>query len=194
MRPRSSVAVMQTHGQDSETYPVTPAMGRTGRAHRGYRYRGAPRPDPAASRLAELLERLADQRRMISLRSSRLRALSLELNKQVAQAVCDGVKAASIARAARLPAATVRGIGAGRDEFYPSGQSPEFHLGRIAALAAEVASVEAARAAVEQARTQALATARKLRLLDDYQLASASGLKPEEIARMTRGVGTAQAS
>lgn len=158
-----------------------------------YRYRGVPAPDPAVARAEELLSLLAQHKRMISLRSSRLRALSLELNERVAQAFCDGVKVAPLARAAGLPAATVRVIGA-QDELYPSGQSPESHLRTITTLAAEVESVEAARTAVEQTRAGVLATARKLRLLDDYQLAAASGLKPEEIRKMTRGIATPQAS
>ncbi|MHC6591247.1 hypothetical protein [Arthrobacter sp. C152] len=189
----------QTSPQDTEPSrrapaAVTHATGGTGGAQRTYRYRGVPRPDPAVARAEELLSLLAQQKRMISLHSSRLRALSRGLNERVAQAVCDGVKAAPVARAAGMPAATVRGIGARRDEFFPSGQSADSHLATLRELAAELASVEGARAAVEQARAEVLATARKLRLLDDYQLAAASGLKHEEIPKVTRGIATPRAS
>ena len=66
---------------------------RTGsEAPRAYRYRGAPTPEPAAARTREVLALLALQRKMIALRSSRMRGLANELHERVAQAVCDGLK------------------------------------------------------------------------------------------------------
>ncbi|MCT9623621.1 hypothetical protein QE394_001496 [Arthrobacter sp. SORGH_AS 212] len=167
------------------------AATHTGGSPRGaYRYRGTPQADPAAARIGEIRDLLEQQRRMISLRSSRLRALFSELNERVAQAVCDGVKVTTIARAAGVPVTAVRGIGLGRDGLYPSGLPAEDQLRTIAGIADEVSAVEAARAAVERHRVQVLADARKQRLLDDYQLASVSGLKHDEIRKMTRGVNT----
>ncbi|ACL38458.1 conserved hypothetical protein [Pseudarthrobacter chlorophenolicus A6] len=167
------------------------AATHSGGSPRGaYRYRGSARPDPAAARVGEIRDLLEQQRQMISLRSSRLRALFSELNERVAQAVCDGVKVTTIAQAAGVPVTTIRGIGLGRDGLYPSGLPAEEQLRSISRLADEVTAVEAARAAVERHRVQVLAAARKQRLLDDYQLASASGLKHDEIRKMTRGVNT----
>lgn len=161
-----------------------------GRHPRTYQYRGTPKPDPAAVEAEELRTLLAQQRRMISLRSSRLRSLSTELNERVAQALCDGVKVTAIAQATRLPLTSIRSTAAPGDDLFPSGQSTEEHLRSMAAVAEELAEAETARTTIEQKRTQVLATARKLRLLDDYQLASASGLKHDEIRKMTRGVGS----
>ncbi|BCW17725.1 hypothetical protein NtRootA9_04330 [Arthrobacter sp. NtRootA9] len=159
----------------------------------GYRYQGTPRQDVAASQALEIRELLAQQRRTISLKSSRLRALVSELNERVAQAVCDGAKVAAVARAAGVPAAKVRSIGLGKDGLFPSGQPAGEQLRAIAGVAEELAAVEAARAAVERTRTQLLADARRLRLLDEYQLASVSGLKHDEVRKMTRGAAPRQA-
>jgi hypothetical protein len=51
--------------------------GRTGGA--AYRYRGAPKPDPATARAQQALATLAQLRMTIALRSSRVRALTAEL-------------------------------------------------------------------------------------------------------------------
>jgi len=174
--------------------PGAAAVTARGPHLRTYQYRGTPKPDPAAVEAEDLRTLLAQQRRMISLRSSRLRSLSTELNERVAQALCDGVKVAAIARATGLPLTSIRSTAAPGDDLFPSGQSTEEHLRSIAAVAEELAEAETARTTIEQKRTQVLATARKLRLLDDYQLASASGLKHDEIRKMTRGVGSQPAS
>jgi hypothetical protein len=161
--------------------------GRTGGA--AYRYRGAPKPDPATASAQQALATLAQLRITIALRSSRVRALTAQLGDYVAQALCDGVKVAALAQASGLPAASIRSAAVARGDLYPSGQSRSGHLHLIAGLAAELAAAEGARSAVEEERTQVLALARKSRLLDDYQLAGASGLKSDEIRKMTRGVG-----
>ncbi len=146
--------------------------------------------DQAAARAEELLALLVQHRKMIALRSSRLRALTADLHDRVAQAICDGMKVASIAQVSRMPAAVVRATVRARDDLYPSGQSRTEHLHHIASLADELADAEDARAALEQKRIEVLVSARKSRLLDDYELACASGLKHEEIRKMTRGKGS----
>ena len=163
---------------------------RTGsEAPRAYRYQGAPNPDPAAARAREVLALLAQQRKMIALRASRMRDLANELHDRVAQAVCDGLKVGAVATASGMPAATVRAALA-REQLYPSGQGRAEQLRVIAELAADLAAATDARSALEQRRTEVLAMARKSRLLDDYQLAGASGLKSDEIRKMTRGMGS----
>lgn len=169
--------------------PRTAGTGTGGTGVAAYRYRGAPKPDPATARAQQALAMLAQLRTTIALRSSRVRALTAELGDCVAQALCDGVKVAAVAKAAGLPAAGIRSAALARGDLYPSGQTRGGHLHLIAGLAAELAAAEGARTAAEEERTQVLATARKSRLLDDYQLAGASGLKSDEIRKMTRGVG-----
>ncbi|MEO5315094.1 hypothetical protein PV772_13395 [Pseudarthrobacter sp. CC12] len=152
-----------------------------------YRYRGVPKPDPATARAQQALAMLAQLRTTLALRSSRVRALTAELGDCLAQAVCDGVKVAAVAKAAGQPAASIRSATLARGELYPSGQTRSGHLHLIAGLASELAAAEGARSDAEEQRTQVLALARKSRLLDDYQLAGASGLKSDEIRKMTRG-------
>ncbi|MDQ0733398.1 hypothetical protein [Arthrobacter sp. B1I2] len=168
---------------------ILPRTADTGTGRTAYRYRGAPKADPATARAQQALATLAQLRTTIALRSSRVRALTAELGDCVAQAMCDGVKVAALAQAAGLPAANIRSIAVARGDLYPSDQSRSSHLHLIAGLASELAVAEGARSAAEVERTQVLAMARKSRLLDDYQLAGASGLKSDEIRKMTRGVG-----
>ena len=169
--------------------PRTGGTGRGGAGVGGYRYRGVLKPDPDTARAQQALATLAQLRTSIALRSSRVRALTAELGDCVAQAVCDGVKVAAVAKAAGLPAASIRSAALARGDLYPSGQSRSGHLHVIAGLVSELAVAEGARSAAEEERAQVLALARKSRLLDDYQLAGASGLKSDEIRKVTRGVG-----
>ena len=169
--------------------PRTAGTGTGGAGVAAYRYRGTPKPDPTTARAQQALATLTQLRTTIALRSSRVRALTTELADYVAQALCDGVKVAALAQAAGLPAASIRSAALARGELYPSGQTRIGHLHLIEGLAAELAAAEGTRSAAEDERTQILALARKSRLLDDYQLAGASGLKSDEIRKMTRGVG-----
>ncbi|WP_240617826.1 hypothetical protein [Pseudarthrobacter sp. AG30] len=169
--------------------PRTAGTGTGAAGVAAYRYRGVPKPDPATARAQQALAVLAQLRTTLALRSSRVRALTAELGDCLAQAVCDGVKVAAVAKAAGQPAASIRSAALARGELYPSGQTRSGHLHLIAGLASELAAAEGARSAAEDERTRVLALARKSRLLDDYQLAGASGLKSDEIRKMTRGVG-----
>ena len=169
--------------------PRAAGTGTDGAGAAAYRYRGAPTPDPAAARAQQALAMLGQLRTTIALRSSRVRALTAELGDCVAQALCDGLKVAAVAKAAGLPAARIRSTALSRGELYPSDQTQNGHLHLIAGLAAELVAAEETRSAAEDERTQVLALARKFRLLDDYQLAGASGLKSDEIRKLTRGVG-----
>jgi hypothetical protein len=182
-------AVVAGRQTDKRVLPLSGGNGTGKAAPRAYRYRGPAKPDPAAARAREVLALLAGQRKTIALRSSRIRALVNELHDRIGQAVCDGVKVAAVAQVSGMPPAAVRTSARTRDDLYPSGQTPPEHLCLIEALAAELRAAESARNSVEQKRTEVLALARKSRLLDDYQLACASGLKHEEIRKMTRGVG-----
>lgn len=173
-----------------ETVPRRVRGGTASPNLRPYRYQGVPKVDPAAARAKEMLGLLLEQRKTIALRSSRLRALTAALHDRVAQAICDGVKVAAITQVSGMPPTAVRTIARARDDLFPSGQGRMEHLHHIASLANELTAMEDARTAVEQKRIEVLASARKSRLLDDYQLACASGLKHEEIRKMTRGKGS----
>ena len=62
------------------------------------------------------------------------------------------------------------------------------HLRVIARVLQELTDLEESRASVEEERLQLLASATRLRVLDDFELASLTGLRPEHIRKMTRGV------
>lgn len=178
-------------GQQERQRPSTSSAAREAGLRtggRGYTYRGTSRPDPKDRLGEQARELLAEHTQRISFRSSRLRALSADLNECIARALLDGLKVAAVARAARLSQWTVRVIGDSAEELQAPGVAPEEHLRAITALSAELASVEESRTAIEQKRLKLLASARRRHLLDDYELASASGVKHEHIRTMTRGV------
>jgi hypothetical protein len=140
--------------------PRTAGTATGGAGVTAYRYRGAPRPDPATARAQQTVAMLAQLRTTIALRSSRVRALTAELGDCVAQALCDGVRVAPVAKAAFLPAASIRSAALARGELYPSGQTRSGHLHLIAGSAAELAAAEGTRSAAEEERTRILALAR----------------------------------
>ncbi|KQR00491.1 hypothetical protein ASF72_16325 [Arthrobacter sp. Leaf141] len=128
---------------------------------------------------------------MLAFRSSRLRALSAKFNQHVAQALCDGLKMTAIAKAAGMPLGAIRSAAVSLDDVQPSGGSADEHLRGITQLGNELKAADGDRAVLERNRARLLASARALGLLDDYELASASGLKHEEIRKLTRGLRSA---
>lgn len=121
-----------------------------------------------------------------------MRALSVRLNQQIAQALCDGMKVANLAEASALSRWVVRTIGLSSEDLLPSGLAPEQHLAVIVRLRSELAALEQTKAALEGRRLKLLAAARRLGVLDDYELAALSGLQRETIRKMTWGLQPAQ--
>jgi hypothetical protein len=153
-----------------------------------YRYRGARKPDPGAVQAEKLRKLLRDGWQRISFNASSMRALSVRLNHQIAQALCDGMKVASLAEASALSRWAVRTIGLSSEDLLPSGWPPEQHLAVIGQLKSELAALEQTKAALEGRRLKLLAAARRLGVLDDYELAALSGLQRETIRKMTWGL------
>lgn len=153
-----------------------------------YRYRGARKPDPGAVQAEKLRKLLRDGWQRISFNASSMRALSVRLNQQIAQALCDGMKVASLAEASALSRWVVRTIGLSSEDLLPSGWPPEQHLAVIGQLKSELAALEQTKAALEEKRLKLLAAARRLGVLDDYELAALSGLQRETIRKMTWGL------
>ena len=154
----------------------------------GYRYRGKPRPDTAAVQAEKIRKKLREERQRISFNASSVRALSVRLNQQVAQALCDGMKATLLAGAADLSRWAVRTIGLSSEDLFPSGLPAEQHLAVIGELKSELAELAESRAALEGRRVKLLAAARRLGVMDDYELAALSGLQCEAIRKMTWGL------
>lgn len=152
-----------------------------------YRYRGRRKADPAAVQAERLSRLLREDRQRISFHASSMRALSVRLNQHVAQALCDGVKITGLARAAGLTRWAVRTIGLSFDDLVPSGLPAAQQLAVIGALKSELAELEASKADLEGRRIKLLAAARRLGVMDDYELASLSGLQSEAIRKMTWG-------
>jgi hypothetical protein len=154
----------------------------------GYSYRGVQRRQALGQQRAELRRLLTDTQGAIRFRSNRIRALSASLNQQVAQALRDGTPVADLARITQLSTLSVRRTGRAFDDLEPTGTATAEHLRAISRLLQELATVEASKAAVETARLQLLAEASKQKILDEFELASLTGLRPEQIRKMTRGV------
>ncbi|BCW72854.1 hypothetical protein NicSoilB8_38980 [Arthrobacter sp. NicSoilB8] len=180
------VAVLQR--PDRRTAPSTtdarPRQADVG----GYRYRGRQKPDTAAVQAEKIRTLLREERQRISFNASSVRALSIRLNQQIAQALCDGMKATLLAGAADLSRWAVRTIGLSSEDLFPSGVPAEQHLAVIGALKSELAELAKSKTVLEGRRVTLLAAARRLGVMDDYELAALSGLQHETIRKMTWGL------
>jgi histidine ammonia-lyase len=153
-----------------------------------YRYKGTAKPDQAAVQAENTRKLLRDNKQRISFNATSVRALSIRLNQQIAQALCDGIKVTRLAAAADLSRWAVRTVGLSADDLVPSGTPAEEHLARIRQLKSELAEFEESRTMLEDHRLNLLAAARRRGVLDDYELAALSGLQRETIRKMTWGV------
>jgi hypothetical protein len=152
-----------------------------------YRYRGTPKPDKAALQAERIRKLLKVNRRRLAFNSSSSRPLFARLNQHIAQALRDGIKVTRLAQAAGLSRWTVRTIGLTFDDLLPSGQPAEHQLAAIAGLKSELCELEESRADLEERRLNLLATARRLGVMDHFELAALSGLHSEAIRKMTWG-------
>lgn len=155
---------------------------------RGYRYRGRHKPDTAAARVEEIRGLLREGRQRISFNASSMRDLSIRLNQQIAQALCDGMKVARLADAAHMSCWAVRTVGLSSDDLFPSGWPAEQHLDVISRLRSGLAELEQSKAALEARRLKLLIAARRLGAMDDYELAVLSGLQSETVRKLTWGL------
>jgi len=153
----------------------------------GYRYRGRQKPHTAAVQAEKIRKLLREERQRISFNASSVRALSVRLNQQIAQALCDGMKTTLLASAAELSRWKVRTIGLSSEDLFPSGLQAEQHLALIGELKSELAELAESKAALEGRRVKLLAAARRLGVMDDFELAALSGLQHETIRKMTWG-------
>ena len=153
-----------------------------------YRYRGDQRRQAADQQRVEFSRLLTDKQGAIRFRSSRIRALGASLNQLVAQALRDGTPVADLVRITHLSALAVRRTGRAFDDLQPTGLAAAEHLRAISHLLRELTALEDSKAAVEVERLHLLAEASKRQILDEFQLASLTGLRPEQIKKMTRGV------
>ncbi|MEN8584129.1 hypothetical protein ABFP37_15650 [Burkholderia sp. RS01] len=94
---------------------------------------------------------------------------------------------AAPARFSTATASAPMGPDPSSEDLLPSGVPPEQHLAAIGRLKSELAALEQTKAALEGKRLNLLAAARRLGVLDDYELAALSGLQRETIRKMTWG-------
>lgn len=153
-----------------------------------YRYRGTSKPDNTAVQAEKTRKLLKHNKQRMSFNATSMRAVSIRLNQQIAQALCDGMKVTRLAAAAELSRWAVRTVGISAEDLAPSGMPAEEHLARIRQLKSELAELEETKTALEDGRLNLLATARRRGVLDDYELAALSGLQREMIRKMTWGI------
>ena len=182
------MAVPRTIDEASASASKCAAMPVGAGRGRLYRYRGASKSGQPAHGTEKVRRLLQYQRQLISFKSSSFRNLSAQMNELIAQALRDGLKITAVAQATRLSRADVRRIGIAFEDLEPAGTPVQDHLTAIVRMRAEVAAAAEERASIEKKRVQVLALARREGILDDYELASLSGLNPGEIGRMTWGV------
>lgn len=154
----------------------------------GYRYRGTPKPDAAALQAEKIRGLLRTNRQRIAFNASSTRPLSARLNQQIAQALGDGLKVTGLAAASGLSRWTVRTIGLSSEDMFPSGLPAERHLAVISELRSELAVLEESKSDLEGRRAELLAAARRLRVMDEHELAALSGLQSSAIRKLTWGL------
>lgn len=155
----------------------------------GYRYRSDSKPAPHSEGLDELKLRLRQHRRLLAFKSTSIRAGTALLNRHLALALVDGVSMRAVAGAARLSHKEVRQACQAFDDLPPSGFTAAVHLQSISSIEKELAALRQSKAAVEAARLNLMATTRRRHVMDDYELALLTGLRPDHIRRMTWGMG-----
>jgi hypothetical protein len=153
-----------------------------------YRYRGTPKPDKGAVEAEKIRTLLKANRQRLAFNASTSRPLSVRLNQHIAQALRDGMKVTRLAEAAGLSRWTVRTIGLTFDDLLPSGAATEHQLAVITGLKSELAELEKSKEDLEERRLTLLAAARRLGVMDDFELAALSGLQSEAIRKMTWGL------
>ena len=104
------------------------------------------------------------------------------------------MKVTRLAGAAELSRWAVRTIGLSSEDLFPSGLPAEQHLAAIKELKSGAGQLEESKAVLEGRRAKLLATARRLGVMDDYELAALSGLQREAIRKMTWGLQPAPVS
>lgn len=154
----------------------------------GYRYRGASNSVRPVSRAEQVRELLKQQRQALSFKSSSLRDLSIRMNERIAQAIMDGMKVTDLATVTELSRTEVRRIGVSFPDLDRTETTQREHLQAIRKLRRELQAIEKARDMLEEKRLHVIAAARKTQLIDDYELASLTGLNPAYLGKMTWGV------
>lgn len=164
-------------------------MGVTHHGDAGYyRYRGTPESDAATRQTVKMRKLLRVNRQRIEFNASSIRPLSVRLNQHVAQALRDGLKVTRLAQAAGLSRWTVRTIRLTFDDLVPSGLPADHHIAAITGLRAELEELEESKASLEERRLNLMVAARRLGVMDDFELAALSGLQRETIRKMTWGL------
>jgi len=169
----------------------------------GYRYgtsQRAARFSPSASRLTAgapegrtddggpFRSGLTQQRQRLARADSSFRALIGRRNELIAQCVQDRVPVTMIASALGVSAWVVRTAAADAAGLPPSGMSRQSRLGQLEEAARELAEADAERLGYEAERQSLVAAALRDGVLDVFELASLTGLTPEHIRKMTRGI------
>lgn len=112
------------------------------------------------------------------------------LNRHLAMALEDGLSVGALAEAAQLSRKDVRQTRLVFDDAHPPGTPKQEHLAAVAILGVELAALKQSKSSVEADQLLLLAKTRNQHLLDDFELALLTGLRHENIRKMTWGMGT----
>jgi|GEM_PF-1437313 len=131
---------------------------------------------------------LTQQRQRLARADSSFRALIVRRNELIAQCVQDRVPVTKIAAALGVSAWVVRTAAGDAAGLPPSGISKQSRFAQLAEAARELADADAERLGYETDRQALVADAHRSGVLDVFELASLTGLTPEHIRKMTRGI------
>lgn len=133
-----------------------------------------------------------ENRQALSQAFATVRPVTTRRNQQIADALWDGVPAAVVASATGTSLAALRTIGLSYEDMLPQGAHKDAHVATLLSTAKDLRNAEADKARLEHQRDHLIATAHRLGLHDEYQIAALTGISAPEIKRKIRGTRTSQ--
>jgi hypothetical protein len=135
-----------------------------------------------------LTKGFAGRRQLLAQAASTIRTLTMKRNDIIAQALQDGLAAATVASLTGESVRSVRAIGQASEDLYRSNTSRAAHVEAIRSSSKELLAAETVRAELEHQRERLIARAFESTPYDILDLAIMSGLTTEQIRKTTRGL------
>lgn len=169
----------------------TTARNARGESSGGYQYRGeaaAAQPHKPAAKDA-LVQELTNSTWCLTHASSRLRDATNQLNRYIGQAAQDGMSITMIVGITGLDTRQVRAAALAFEYLQPWGIKRAAHESTLKSLSDQLRKAAQEKTNLDGRRASLIIAALKSGLLDDFDAAALTGLRPEQIRKLTRGTG-----
>lgn len=122
----------------------------------------------------------------LSKMSGRIKALTIQRDQEIARAIWGGMSISTVASAVSESIPKVQSTGLAFEEVPPSGLTADAHIAILQARGRQLKNAVAEREEAERRREQLVTLADRLQILDLKQLATLTGLSPEDTAKICR--------